>query len=47
VTQIAHGTNAGYQAHWRSDRRPCQACREAHAKYARWLRAVNRHLGLS
>lgn len=44
---IEHGTNKGYQAHWRTDRKPCEACRRAHADYAANLRAVRRRLGLA
>jgi hypothetical protein len=29
-----HGTNAGYQQHWKRQEAACDACREAHRLYA-------------
>lgn len=34
-----HGTNPGYQAHYRAGEQPCPECREAHRLYRGGLRA--------
>lgn len=39
---IPHGTKAGYEAHKRTDRKPCDLCRQAHTVYQREWRNKNR-----
>lgn len=42
---MTHGTDAGYQAHYKKggDRKPCEPCREAHRKRMEARRTPSQH----